>query len=416
MKMAKSLMLASAAGFVAVTGTSAADLGVKKPSAVEYVKTCPQYGAGFFVVPGTTSCLKIIGRVRIDYVSGNVGTTQTTSGARSNDLNVFRARGYIGYDHRTATEYGMLRTYTRIMFTRDNAGAYGTTLEYAFIQFGGLTVGRTAPWFEHGFSHAFYGGTGWADNVYANSIAYTFDVGGGLSATLAAEAPAERRSFIGATAINTANPNTAVPAANAAGAGYGGQAMPELLAKLNYKGSWGEVHAVGALHQLRAAASTVSTVYGFAASLGAKINVSMLGNGSHIWASGTYTDGANNYMNVSNYNAGNLTVYNPDAIIAGGSLRKTKGWGIAGGFQAFVIPTAWVGMQANYSELDPFGPSNKVRTTVLTATAAWVPVSGFLIGAEVGYKAIAVGTGFAAVPAGTDKDGYFGRVRFQRDF
>ncbi len=73
-------------------------------------------------------------------------------------------------------------------------------------------------------------------------------------------------------------------------------------------------------------------------------------------------------------------------------------------------------MQANYSELDPFGPSNKVRTTVLTATAAWVPVSGFLIGAEVGYKAIAVGAGFAAVPAGTDKDGYFGRVRFQRDF
>ncbi len=121
MKMAKSLMLASAAGFVAVTCASAADLGVKKPSAVEYVKTCPQYGAGFFVVPGTTSCLKIIGRVRIDYVSGNVGTTQTTSGARTNDLDVFRARGYIGYDHRTATEYGMLRTYTRIMFTRDNA-------------------------------------------------------------------------------------------------------------------------------------------------------------------------------------------------------------------------------------------------------------------------------------------------------
>ncbi len=79
--------------------------------------------------------------------------------------------------------------------------------------------------------------------------------------------------------------------------------MPELLAKLVYKGSWGEVNAVGALHQLRAAAPTVSTVYGFAASLGAKINVPMLGRGSHVWASGTYTDGANNYMNVSNYNA-----------------------------------------------------------------------------------------------------------------
>ncbi len=37
-----------------------------------------------------------------------------------------------------------------------------------------------------------------------------------------------------------------------------------------------------------------------------------------------------------------------------------------------------------------------------------------MIGAEVGYKGIQAGT--AVIPAGTDKDGYFGRVRFQRDF
>ncbi|MCA0407057.1 MAG: porin, partial [Proteobacteria bacterium] len=61
MKLAKSLLLGSAAGLVAVAGASAADLGVKKPTAVEYVKTCPTYGAGFFVVPGTTSCLKLVG-------------------------------------------------------------------------------------------------------------------------------------------------------------------------------------------------------------------------------------------------------------------------------------------------------------------------------------------------------------------
>ncbi len=71
MKLVKSLLLGSAAGLVAVAGASAADLGVKKPTAVEYVKTCPQYGAGFFVVPGTTSCLKIIGRVRADYIFNN---------------------------------------------------------------------------------------------------------------------------------------------------------------------------------------------------------------------------------------------------------------------------------------------------------------------------------------------------------
>ncbi len=354
MKMAKSLMLASAAGLVAVAGASAADLGVKKPSAVEYVKTCPQYGAGFFVVPGTTSCLKIIGRVRVDYVSSPVGTTQTTNWARTQDSNVFRARGYIGYDHRTATEYGMLRTYTRIMFTRDNAAAYGTTLEYAFIQFGGLTVGRVAPVFEHGFSHAFYGGIGWADNVYANSIVYTHDFGGGFSATIAADTPQERRGTIG-------------------GGAYAGQAMPELLAKLNYAGSWGQIHATGVLHQIRVVNPSVSTVYGYAATIGARINLPMIGAGSHLWLSGTITDGANAYTQTTAINAGNVALTPVDATIVAGSLRKTQSWGIAGGVQAFVARTVWIGAQANYAEIDPFGPANRIRMTVLTATAAWVP-------------------------------------------
>ncbi len=144
MKLVKSLLLGSAAGLVAVAGASAADLGVKKPTAVEYVKTCPTYGAGFFVVPGTTSCLKLIGRVRLDYIHDNPRLN-------TGNANRFRARGYVGFDHRTATEYGLLRTYVRAFFQRENA-ADSTTLEYAFIQFGGLTAGRVTPIFEHGWN------------------------------------------------------------------------------------------------------------------------------------------------------------------------------------------------------------------------------------------------------------------------
>jgi hypothetical protein len=50
--------------FATIPGAFAADLGMKKASVIEYVKTCPTYGVGFFVVPGATSCLKLIGRVR----------------------------------------------------------------------------------------------------------------------------------------------------------------------------------------------------------------------------------------------------------------------------------------------------------------------------------------------------------------
>ena len=64
MKMVKSLLLGSAAGLVAVAGAQAADLPVKaKP--VEYVRVCSLYGAGFWYVPGTDTCLKIGSYVRV---------------------------------------------------------------------------------------------------------------------------------------------------------------------------------------------------------------------------------------------------------------------------------------------------------------------------------------------------------------
>ncbi|HKB90022.1 MAG TPA: porin, partial [Opitutaceae bacterium] len=65
MKMVKSLILGSAAGLIAMSGAQAADLPVKA-KAVEYVKVCSLYGAGFWYIPGTDTCIRIGGAVRID--------------------------------------------------------------------------------------------------------------------------------------------------------------------------------------------------------------------------------------------------------------------------------------------------------------------------------------------------------------
>src|ERR1700716_2967229 len=65
MTMMKRLLLSPASLLVAF-GAQAADLPVKaKP--VEYVKICNLYGAGFYYVPGTDTCIKIGGYVRTDY-------------------------------------------------------------------------------------------------------------------------------------------------------------------------------------------------------------------------------------------------------------------------------------------------------------------------------------------------------------
>ena len=65
MKMVKSLILGSAAGLVAMSGAQAADLPVKA-KAVEYVRICSLYGAGFYYIPGTDTCIKLGGYLRVE--------------------------------------------------------------------------------------------------------------------------------------------------------------------------------------------------------------------------------------------------------------------------------------------------------------------------------------------------------------
>ena len=65
MKMVKSLVLGSTAALFAMGGAQAADLPVKA-KAVEYVRICSLYGAGFFYIPGTDTCIKLGGYLRVD--------------------------------------------------------------------------------------------------------------------------------------------------------------------------------------------------------------------------------------------------------------------------------------------------------------------------------------------------------------
>ena len=62
----KGLLLGAAAGLVTVASAQAADLPVKA-APVEYVRVCSLYGAGFFYIPGTDTCLKIGGYLRADF-------------------------------------------------------------------------------------------------------------------------------------------------------------------------------------------------------------------------------------------------------------------------------------------------------------------------------------------------------------
>ena len=60
----KSLLFGSAAVLAAGTGAQAADLPTVEP--VEYVRICDAFGTGFFYIPGTDTCLKLSGYVRVE--------------------------------------------------------------------------------------------------------------------------------------------------------------------------------------------------------------------------------------------------------------------------------------------------------------------------------------------------------------
>jgi hypothetical protein len=48
-----------------LSAAQAADLPVKA-KAVEYVRICSLYGNGFFFIPGTDTCIKLAGYLRVD--------------------------------------------------------------------------------------------------------------------------------------------------------------------------------------------------------------------------------------------------------------------------------------------------------------------------------------------------------------
>ena len=183
MTMIKSLVLGSAAGLIALSGAQAADLPVKA-KAVEYVRICSLYGAGFFYIPGTDTCIKLGGYVRVDTTfngntyGGPAFSGDQGQGNRYRDYFSSRSRMAITVDTRTATEYGVVRTFGQGDFQFQNFGTHnpaaprGTAnagigndilstagggyvaVEMVFIQFAGFTFGKSAsayatPW--HGY-------------------------------------------------------------------------------------------------------------------------------------------------------------------------------------------------------------------------------------------------------------------------
>jgi hypothetical protein len=360
MNMIKSLILGSAAGLVALSGAQAADLPLKA-KAVEYVKVCSLYGAGFYYIPGTDTCIKLGGYLRVDTTFHGQGAYNQPawSGPWTRDSNDYigRARQDLNIDTRTATEYGVVRTYFDVTFnwTTDTdaraGGGASTGIYYAFIQFAGFTMGKavsqfSAPWTGYPGNNTSFLLGGQDDVTGTNQFAYTAQFGNGVSATVSLE-DASGAGIGGPTSYARA-PLYDLSLGGATD-NWGGASVPDIVGQLRVDQAWGLFQLSGVAHQLRATnylgdiTAHPDDSWGYAVQLALSLKNLPTGPGDSINVSVGYADGASRYI-IGGVSGDTFTIYgNGNSSLArlmssdgvyglGGDIEKTKEWGVRGAF------------------------------------------------------------------------------------
>ena len=425
MRMVKSLLLGSAAVLVAVAGAQAADLPVKaKP--VEYVRVCSLYGAGFWYVPGTDTCLKIGSYIReqVEWNAGN-GGVPIGLGAGGGDAPAgrmdrtdtsqlsMRTRVGLTVDLRTQTEYGTLRSYFEGGFQASAVNGSAPTndvvyFDRGFIQFAGLTAGRIRSYFDinsmapYAYLNTRVSGDTGALGLWG--IAYTAQLGNGFSATLSFEDGGSSAQG-NANGQNSARGHETVNLSMASQFGLGSESFdnegwkfPDVVGALRIDQAWGYAQVSAALHDASAgyyqAGGTAlaagidvnghpSDAYGWAVTGGFTLNDVLGMKGDQFGMQAVYSVGASGYATRANgpfelYGSGNSAAFgwlSDGVFTTGSSVELTSVWGINGFYQHFWNPKWRTSIHGGYEEVDYDGSA-----TAMICTAPGVAAGTALTG------------------------------------
>jgi porin-like protein len=289
MATTRTFILGTTAGLMAVSGAHAADLPVKaKP--IEYMKICSAYGAGFFFIPGTDTCMKIGGYLRVDatFDGGVQGAPAWNgdAGQRNRYFDYFAARSrmLLSIDTRTSTDYGVVRTFGqgRFQFSTlgnntfnpnsingslpvagsqllDTPGGGVATIQFLFIQFAGFTFGQSAsayssPWqgFPGNISDFLLGGQN--NDTGVNNIQYTADFGNGITGTIGLDDPTVWDR------TNVFNLSLPLNATLTSGNAYAGVHAPDVVGNIRIDQAWGLFQISAAAHEVNASYNVLNTL------------------------------------------------------------------------------------------------------------------------------------------------------------
>ena len=420
MSFTKSVLLGSAAVIATVVGAQAADLPSKKAAPATYVKICDAYGAGFFYLPGTETCVRLGGYVRAEYqFTPGKDTIDVANGKVQQFANIqsttgFEARGRIDVDARTPTAVGAARTFIRLRAantsgirntTISDKAAYGMsdassttiTIESALVQWAGFTFG-VAPENYAMMPSFMYNANPWAGFPNGmKQIAYTATLGGGVSATIAIE---DRKDFgFDQTAFDTAS-----TAAN-------------IVGNVRLDQAWGfaAVHAIVGNNSIDSSKVDGSvgqkTFSGYAFGATVSYKLPMIAAGDQIWIGANYTKGIlgalgstgglSNMATASNHRLlGGVVRVDNNVIQTGGSgtasatnvlpFDSTTGWNVNAALTHYWAPQWRSNFTTGYVSISP--PTSTVTSTwgggkmwEVNGSLIYSPAKDLDIGLELQY-------------------------------
>jgi hypothetical protein len=475
----KSLLLGSAAALVAVTGAQAADMPIAEP--VEYVRICDAFGTGFFYIPGTDTCLKISGYVRIEVYAGDrTGTALGKEDEETPSINLTQglqvdsselvlvlppsftnnsqdrwtsfARGALSIDARRMTDVGLLRLAFQYLvnvdadFDASDSNADSIALDYAFIQLsndlGTLTVGHTGSFFNYKGSGTMEG-TG-ANDANTTLIGYSFNVGNGISFSIAVEdsdsggrnggiqfdRKAAKEKFDNDDKIckndvfELADDLEDDEEAAVCYANHDGDIIPDITGNIRLDQAWGSIQIMGALHHVRgvltvaniaednnffdsldayvvdAVGTAHDDAWGWAFGAGGEVT----GGVFSAFIQGFYGEGVGNYF----WSPVSGAAVPEGVFTANGSLNLPTVWLVNGAITAGIGGSLTAVLAASYGEFDGpgfLGTQADYDEWAVAGDLIWTVTSGFTIGLGVVHWDNSI-TG----------DGTKGRARFQANF
>lgn len=378
----KSLLLGSAAAMLAVSGASAADAIVAaEPEPVEYVRVCDAFGAGYFYIPGTETCLRLSGYTRFRLFSDDDA-----------DSYYSLAKVELNWDAKEDTEWGVLHGYARInaeyssspsfSVTTPTVGSSGTAtyaasgssiaFEHAYVALGGLLAGH----YDSTWATSTNGGkSGYgAHGIYTlnygfqtrNMIQYQF-TGTNWFAAVAVEDDANINSW-----------------------------DPDVVGRLG--GVVGGITIFGV-------AGYDATASEWGAKLGLNMDVGAAGN---LRVQGYYASGANSY-------AANMKAFTalPTAAAA---ATFTPEWAVLASYQHQFTPEFAANIKGEW--MSNLYNSSNVQTGadayIVAGGIVWTPIDNFRVRSDVEYRNIS-NTAAAGIIA-QDHEDWRGVIELQRSF